>query len=151
MKQDPIIFGGIAGIIGTIAKEILDFIFVAIGFSKYSYWNIAASLFILPKDVNRSGGWILGALTDIIASAVFGVILLYVIKFTGRKYLYIKGIGFGWFIWVLFFGVVINLHVVRITPTDIGTSLSSFFEHLIFGLTTAWGIHKFASDSIESK
>ena len=80
MKQDPVISGSIAGVVGTIAKEIIDFILVAIGFSKYTYWSIAASIFILPKDVNKLGGWILGALADIIASAVLGIVFLYFIK-----------------------------------------------------------------------
>lgn len=146
MKQDPIIFGGMAGIAGTIAKEVLDFLSVAVGFSKHTYWHVAASIFVLPKDVTKVGGLVIGALADMVTGAFFGVLLLYLIKFTKKDYLYLKGLGFGWFIWLVSFGLVVNLHVVRITPIDIGSSLSAFIEHSVFGLTTAWFIGKYAKD-----
>lgn len=149
MKQDPIIYGGIAGIIGTIAKEAVDFISVAVGFSKHTYWHVAASIFVHPQEVTKVGGVVLGALADMIIGAFFGVLLLYFIKFTKKDYLYIKGLGFSWLIWLFLFGMVVNLHIVRITPADIGTSLSAFIEHSLFGLTAAWFIGKYATKLIE--
>ncbi len=150
LKQDPIIFGGMAGIVGTVAKEAADFVSVTVGFSKHLYWHVAASIFVQPEEVTKVGGWILGALADMITGAIFGVILLYFIKLAKKDYLYLKGLGFGWFIWLSLFGFVINLHVVRITPTDLGSSLSAFIEHSIFGLTAAWFIGKYATELIEN-
>ncbi len=36
-------------------------------------------------------------------------------------------------IWLSLFGTFINLHIVKITPTDIGNSLSVFLEYSAFG------------------
>ncbi len=151
MKQDSIVSGAISGLIGTIAKEIIDFISVAVGFSKETYWHVAASIFVKPAEAATPVGQALGALADLITGAFFGVLLLYLIKFTGKDYLYIKGLGLGWLIWLAVFGIVINLQVVRITPTDLGTSLSAFIEHSVFGLTAAWFIGKYATELIGSR
>jgi hypothetical protein len=146
MKQDTLIYGAMAGIAGTIAKEAIDFLSVVLGWSKYLYWHIAASIFILPEEVTQAGGLILGALGDLVAGSLFGIVLLYILKYTGKDYLYFKGLGFGWLIWLGFFGLVVNIHIIRITPTDIGTSLSAFLEHSVFGLTTAWFIGKYGQE-----
>jgi hypothetical protein len=148
MKQDPIIFGGMAGVAGTIAKEAADFLSVAVGFSQETYWHVAASIFVLPKDTMKPGGWFLGAVADMVTGAFLGILLLYLIKFSGKNYLYLKGLGFSWLIWLVLFGLVVNLHIVRISPTDIGTSLSAFIEHSVFGLTAAWFIGKYALKTI---
>ncbi len=147
MKSDPVICGALAGIIGTLAKEIVDFLSVTIGWSKYLYWNLAASVFVLPKDVHQPGALIIGGLADIIVGSFWGIVLFYIIKFSGRSYSYIKGLGIGWLIWLSLFGAVVNLHVVRITPTDIGTTLSAFVEHSAFGLTATWFINQFADST----
>lgn len=145
MKPDTIIYGGLAGVVGTIIKEIFDFVSFGLGWSKHLYWHIAASIFVLPKDIYKPGALFLGLFADLVISAFFGVALIYLIKRTGEKYLYMKGLGFGWFIWLLLFGAIINLHIVRITPTDIGTSLSALLEHSIFGLTMAWFIGRYSN------
>lgn len=149
MKQDPIIYGGIAGIIGTIAKELVDFISVAVGFSKHTYWHVAASIFVEPKEVTKVGALVVGALADLITGAFFGILLLFFVRYTKKDYLYLKGLGFGWFIWLFLFGIAINLEIVHIIPMGIGTSLSAFIEHSIFGLTTVWFIGKYAPKLIE--
>ena len=150
MKPDPIICGGFAGILGTIAKEIIDLVDFSIGWSKILYWHLAASVFVLPRDVNKFGALIIGALGDMITGAFFGIVLLYLIKFTGKNYYYLKGLGLGWIVWLTLFGVFVDFHIVRITPTDIGTSLCAFGEHSVYGLVVAWSIVKFGSKFLRS-
>jgi hypothetical protein len=88
--------------------------------------------------------------SDIIGG-FWGIVLLYIIKFTGKSYYYIKGLDLGWLVWLTFFGGIVNLHIVRITPTDIGSSLSAFIENSTFGLTAAWFIGKYASPVIDKR
>ncbi len=149
MKPDSVIIGGMAGFIGTIIKEILDFLNVLIGWSKYLYWHLAASVFVQPTAVNHPGALILGALGDLITGAMFGVILLYTIKLTGKDYLYIKGLAFGWLIWLGVFGLMMNIEIVRITPTDIGSNLCAFVEHSVFGISAAWFIGRYGKELID--
>ncbi len=134
MEEDLIVTGALAGVIGNIFKELFNYVSVALGWAKYSYWQVAASIFVKPENVNQFGAKILGTLGDFLLGASFGVLLLYLLNKTGRRYFEIKGLGLAWLLWMGLFGLVVNFEVVRLTPTDIGTSLSAFFSHSILGL-----------------
>jgi len=149
-KRDEVLVGAAAGLLGTIAKELLQLAFGALGWSKHQYWHIAASVFVLPGEVAKPGGLILGALGDMITGALLGAVLVLATRVIGRRYLLLKGLGFSWLVWIGLFGLIGNLHVIRITPVDIGTGLSTFLSHSLFGLVTAWLARTWLAEPLNS-
>ncbi len=137
MKEDPIIAGATAGLIANIAKDAGNLISILLNWTNYYYWHLAASIFVEPESVKKPGALFLGFLGDNIIAATFGIILYYLISYTGKRFFIIKGLGLSWLLWVFLFGAVINLDIVRITPTDIGTNLSAFLNHSLFGIVSA--------------
>lgn len=142
MKEDLIVTGAIAGTIGNICQLLFNFGCFLIGWTKYTYFQIAASVFVVPDRVNTWGALLLGMLADLVVGASFGIALLYIVNKTGNKFLAFKGLGLAWIMWLVLFGLIVNIHIVRITPTDIGTNQCAFFSHLILGLVTAWWLKR---------
>ena len=140
MREDPVMIGAIAGFIGTVVKEVLNGISVMFDWSGKLYWHMAASVFVLPHDVKKPGALLLGALGDFITGAFFGIAVVYVLRLTGRRFAYIKGLGVAWMVWLGLFGLVANLDIIRLTPVGIETGLSGFVTHTFFGLATVWAI-----------
>lgn len=151
MKDDPVMLGAFAGIIGTFAKETFNFISFAVGWSEELYWRMAASIFVLPRDVNKPVALLLGALGDIITGAFFGVLFVYFLRLTGPGFRYFKGLGFAWMIWLGLFGLITNLDIIRVTPLGIDTALSAFISHTFFGLGLAWVVRKWGMTVVNSK
>jgi Na+/proline symporter len=65
----------------------------------------------------------------------FGVLFIYVIYFTGKENLWIKGIGFGMLVWVSIFGVLLQQLIQGKIPPEPSGILVTVVAHFIFGLS----------------
>jgi hypothetical protein len=137
MNEDPVITGAIAGIAANIAKDLVNLITNLLHWTIYYYWPMAASVFVPQEQSGKFGALVLGFLADFIIGGAFGVTLYYMIAFTGKRHFILKGLGLAWLYWIFLFGILVNFHFVRITPTDIGSNLSAFLSHSALGLVAA--------------
>jgi hypothetical protein len=137
MNEDPIVAGSTAGLIANIAKDLVNLLTKLLNWTDYYYWPMAASVFV-PEDLTlKAGALILGFLGDFIIAGAFGVALYYFIAFTGKRHFIFKGLSLAWLLWIVLFGMLVNVHFIRITPTDIGSNLSAFLSHSALGMVTA--------------
>jgi hypothetical protein len=137
MNEDPIVAGATAGIMANIAKDLVNLITNLLHWTVYYYWPLAASVFVPPELTSKFGALVLGFLGDFIIGGAFGVALYYFIAFTGKRHFIFKGLSLAWLLWIVLFGMLVNVHFIRITPTDIGSNLSAFLSHSALGMVTA--------------
>jgi len=142
MLKDKILVGSMAGIIATLFKAIPNLILWKLKIVPALYLHIAASSLILPKDVNRPIGIIIGLIADLITGGTIGILAAQGLKIFGCDYLAHKGLVIGSLVWLFGFGVALNLGVAKINPSDPLLQLTSLIDHLIFGLITVYLIIK---------
>ena len=147
--KDKYTFSILASILANIPINILDYIFYYIGINKFHMWHIAASAYFKITEVDTIPALIIGAISDYSTAALMGILIMYLLFFTGTEYYWIKGISVGSAWWLFAFGVILRTKVGRIDPIDSGTNLYHIFEHLLLGALIAWIIKKYGKQLLK--
>ena len=144
--KDKYSFAILAAILANIPINILDYIFYILDINQYHMWHIAASAYFKAKDTGTIPALITGAITDYSTASIFGLIIIYLLYFTGTEYYWLKGLSVGALSWLFSFGIILREHVSRIDPVDPGTNLYHVAEHYLLGLLIAWIIAKYGKE-----
>lgn len=147
--KDKYTFGIIAGVLANIPITILDYIFYLIGINKYQMWQIAASVYL--NNTNTIAALIIGIFTDFSVVSMMGIVVIYLLYFTGTEYYWLKGLSMGAVGWVFAFGVFLRTQIVRIDPVDAGTNFYHVVEHLLLGVLIAWISVKYGKRILEKQ
>jgi len=94
-------------------------------------------VYIEKKDLHTPAGLIIGAAADYIMGGVKGVVLAYLIYFTGWDFYLFKGIAVGLLFWLICFGLILRLNIAGIDPVEPGTNLTHLSWHILLGVTNA--------------
>ncbi len=139
----------VAGIIGSIVRELFDAIIILIGLPIIHIASLAVDLF--TNDINHIHSWlgvIIGIMTDWIMGAVIGVGIGLVLQWSGRQNYLLKGLGIGLISWVVIFGFLVQgmpwMFVLK--PTLFNT-LFAIIPHGLYASITAFFIVKFTKVS----
>ena len=135
----------ISGVIGSIVRELFDFIVIRLGLPIIHISSLAVDLFSSNlNQINSVTGILIGTLTDWIMGASIGVIIGLVLQWSGRQNYLLKGIGIGLVSWVAIFGFLVHglpqMFIFR--PTMFNT-LFAIVPHSIYASTTAYFIVRF--------
>lgn len=136
--KDKIMAGLVVGLLADVVKLAVNYSFFLLGFVKTVFWQVAATRFLSSSELFKPVAYLIGGLVDLTTTAVLGVIFIYLIRFTGRDYVWYKGAGFGLIVWVGLFGTVLAEAVERKLPADARTIIVTAVAHLIFGLSLAF-------------
>ena len=93
--NDNIVVGAIAGSIGGAIGIMFSFSMYLLGISPMSSINLAATLVTIDVVNLTTGGVIFAIITHLLVASLFGTLLTYILKFTGKHFWIFKGIGFG--------------------------------------------------------
>lgn len=99
--QDSIGAATIAGIIGAVLMDLLVYALVVLGIPIITPWNIAADVFLKWDEVNTTLGLLLGVIETIALCVATAILIVLLIKLTGKDFAILKGIvtanavGFG--------------------------------------------------------
>lgn len=97
--------------------------------------HYAGSLFLDLDTLHHSWiGSVVSFLADYSYSGFLGMLFVYFLHFTGKRYYLSKGIIFGIFIWLFSFGGLRSLTVVKLQRVPPGDWITIFLLHLLFGL-----------------
>ena len=143
MLKDTILFGGTAGVIGNIGKEVITWVFYYLGLTRYTFEHFCAGIYVSPAHLNEPAAFLLGFLTDFTFAAIFGITILIIIKKTGTDFWIIKGLVFGIGIYVLCYGILRPLISSKVIIQAPLTNLLFIIPNLLFGLIVSWFIHRF--------
>lgn len=140
MFQDKVISGSISGILAKIFADIIEFPLWKLGVIKHPLSHYAQSIFIKPVHQIFYGSWI-GFLADYIYSVFLGIIFFYFLQLSGKRYHLIKGILYGAFLWLMSYGWIRSLPVVKFRTVISQDVIPQFFLHLVYGLALGWMVY----------
>lgn len=142
MIKDRILIGSVAGMIGSLFKDLPNFILYKLGVVKYLYAHLAASAHLHEADVYSPIGILIGFLGDTMTGGAIGVVTILFLDKFGLDYWWYKGCIIGNTVWLFGLGVILNLGTVNLVPGDPIFRFTSIFDHLLFGLTIVYLIYK---------
>jgi FtsH-binding integral membrane protein len=91
---------------------------------------------------------ILGWIDHLLVSMVLGVILVYILHYSGRDYALIKGAIFGAVVWLVTIGIISPL-AGYIPPSPQAIDLAILLAyHILYGILAAWLLLRFHVKSV---
>lgn len=144
--NDKIFLGTVCGLLGAIPGRLLNKAEFALGLTDSRYEEMASSLFVKRKHLNKPGSKNLGVIVNSLLASFVGITTTYTLSTTGRDYAFLKGIGITSFTWLGLYGFSTQARIRKSKNPNV--ALLSYLDHLIFGATTAALVTKLGTDSI---
>lgn len=136
--RDKVVFGMTVGLLADGVKLLVNYLGYLLNFSDKVFWQIVASRFLEKHLLNRPVAYLVGGIADLAVAGFLGVAFVYLLTFTGWRFIYIKGSGFAILVWVFLFGTLLSQSQGThgsLTPTAI---LLTAVAHFIYGLALAF-------------
>lgn len=93
MEKDRLVAGGIAGVAGSVVNIINGVIFKSLGWSDRAFFDYSTTLFGKTTYADKGFlGFLMGVITEVAVCIIFGVLFVYIIKFTSSRLLIHKRI-----------------------------------------------------------
>lgn len=108
--EDRLVVGGIAGLIGAAIQNIYSFFIKGLNLADYTYSDFATTV-LTGKVFGDPLGLVAGFITYLSVGVILGIVFAYMIALTSSKYLYLKGLLYGFVLWFLLtgFGTIFRL------------------------------------------
>lgn len=137
LVHDKMIRGVLIGICADIVKLIFNYFCYLMGWTPVVFWQIVATRFLDPAELFQPAAFLIGGAADLTVSVVLGIVFLYLLEYTNRRFGWIKGAGFGLLVWVGLFGTILGQSAQNKLPITSTTVVVTLFAHLAFGLSLA--------------
>jgi hypothetical protein len=106
--------------------------------------EISAAFFLDESQIATTMGTIVGALAFLFTGAAGGVLLAYLIKYSGKDFFWLKGLALGGLMVLGVMGFTIGLlDVAPQMHKDATTMLFHIIESLAYGLVTSYIIYRY--------
>ena len=144
--KNSITIGLLGGSIGAIFMEIYNLLLFKAGKTEMLYGHLASGFFATPFRTKKRKNLILGEIAHLGIGSIWGILLTYILKKTGKDHHLIKGT----FISILSVGSLIGgqkfgiLKRFRLTKSF----YSAIWTHLVHGLVSAQAIVLLADPTI---
>ncbi len=148
--MDRVVAGSMAGMASGFLTGAISNIMYLLGVCTLSMNAIGGGMFTREMlSVNAPLSWqLLGWVTHLIVSSMFGVILVYILVFTGRDYAILKGLLFGsaaWFVAISLVSPLAGFVPRNANPVDLFIMLG---YHVLFGVFAAWLLVRYAEPAL---
>ncbi|HBE80774.1 MAG TPA: hypothetical protein DDW65_23760 [Firmicutes bacterium] len=139
--MDRTLKGLLAGIIGAIPMNIINFIFYGLKLTEIRFIDWASIIMTgsLPNDLNSI---IYSLFVQIIWSGALGIGLAYSISLINSKGYLIKAIIYSFMVGFTFRGIVVLYQVPELYKISAQTSELNFIPAMVWGLTAAYMLRK---------
>lgn len=142
MLKDRVMAGVLIGLLANVIKLSVNYLGFLLNFTPVVFWQMVAAQFLAREDLFRPAAYLIGAAADLAMTALLGAAFVYVIRFIGEEYLYIKGLGFGLTVWAILFGSFFTARIQEKIPPEPSAILVTLVAHSIFGLSLAFFTEK---------
>lgn len=114
LLRDTMTIGTIGGLVGTLAMHITNYVLMSFGLVKITTLQIASALFMDWEQVNTTYGVIVGAINHFFIGAIAGVIIAIVLKYFGKDYYLLKGLGVLGVMYLFAMGFILPLNDIAL-------------------------------------
>jgi hypothetical protein len=148
--RDTITIGTIAGSISTITITLFTWILRLLGFNFISIWETAANIILNKGLIHEPVGYFIGMVAHFTLGAIFGIMLAYMLRLTGKDFYILKGIGLGALFWLGSIGFFMHLLNIQIQGRNSPISnIIVVIEFHIMGIVTSSIIKKYGKFKIK--
>ncbi len=129
--------GAMLGVLADLVKLGFNYLAFRFGLAGAIFWRVVAAQFVRAADLASPMAVAIGAVADLTTAALLGTAFLFLLRYTGMRYLWFFGASFGLAAWVMLFGLIIGSKAVSalsLTPMNIMVTPAA---HLLFGLALA--------------
>jgi len=140
--MDTVLRGGLAGMIGYTVCGVSNYTLYMLGVLPSTGIHYNAILLTPPNTPVNSFTLLIGVIAGILVTGPFvGVIISYLIEWSGRDYAWIKGFGVATVLWPVHVAILPSIATPNLYPVlpPIMVFACYFFEG-IFGIVTALAI-----------
>lgn len=134
MIENKVFLGISAGIIVNIIANIIDYFLYTLSLNDYLAWHIAASIYFPLDQLKTFPALFLGIILDYILASIIGIIIVYILHYTGTDHYIMKAIVVGTIAVLLVDGIILGFlpeTVDSFTPDHL-------IEHIIIAIFIAW-------------
>ncbi len=143
--RDTMTIGTIGGLIGTLFMHITNYILQSFGMIKITTLQIAAALFMDWEQVNTTYGVIIGTINHFFIGAIAGVIIAIVLRYFGKDYYLLKGLGVLGVMYLAAMGFILPLNdIATQIRSDTGSLLGHIISYTISGIITTIIIYRYS-------
>jgi hypothetical protein len=143
--RDTITIGSIAGCCGTIVMTLYKWILLLFGLKFISTWETAAHIILNHNLIHTPIGYLTGYTMQFILGSIFGIVVAYMLRATGKDFYLIKGIGVGAIVWLSSVGFFMRLlHIELQGRGDSLTNFLTIFDWIILGVISSSVVAKYA-------
>lgn len=138
MLKNKFILGILVGLLADGVKLTVNFLLFKLNLTSLVFWQLISLMLVEVKDVHMPLAIFIGAAADITVTSLLGILFIYFVYFTGKDYVWLKGIGFAMLTWVTLFGVLLAQLVNSDhshNPTDI---IVIILAHFSFGVAISF-------------
>lgn len=138
--KDRLIAGAISGMIGALAKTLLNYLFFLLGVTRHTYPSLIAMILLKSHGPFHIGALLIGFIIDSVIGGTVGILIIYLLEGVGRRYLWMKGVIFGNLVWLV--GPILilpNLHKGLL----ISFQYISLLDHWVLGVIMVLLIRRF--------
>lgn len=139
MEKDRLVAGTVAGLVGSIVTVITGTIFKTIGWADRAFFDYSTTMFGKSAYTDKGFfGFLMAVITQVAVCVIFGIVFAYIIKATSSRYLYIKGIGYGFVLWMLLSSIGTMFDIPLFDNIPLNVAYTTLFTALFFGFIVAW-------------
>ncbi len=138
--MDRVVAGSAAGLVTGVVLGVTVNLFNAAGLTEYSSIQIAGGILTgqYMTDPMSPGMLVVAWSSHLVIAMAVGVMLVYLLSFTGREYGVLKGVLLGGFFWLFNNGIMAPLLKLELLPPmGYGDLIFSLVRHFLFGALTA--------------
>ncbi len=136
--KDKYLLGFVSAAIVATILNFVDYLSVRLHINEWHIWQIAGSLFFGKEELTGIPALIIGALTHTTLIGFAGVIICYILHYTGRTWYIVKGITVFLLFWIMLFGGILSLKITSITqPVGAQTNIAHMIGHITAGILTS--------------
>ena len=130
--KDRVLHGIVTGIISGTPDTLLNLLQYRIGITDIKYSNMGANLFFPKNLIHNRLAQLTGMVANLILIGTAGVMYTFLLSLTGRDKALVKGIGFGFSLWVFVLGIGNKMGLIDKIKNPL-SPLLSLIDHVIFG------------------
>lgn len=130
--KDSTGIGVISGLIASLVFTTIQLALYYTGIMNYTLIHIWSQI-VIPRSEFTPIALTLGFMGHIFTGLFFAVIITYYLKLAGTDYLWLKGLVWGGFLWIIRIGVINNLFMRQsLLIPDSSVAFGELITHIIY-------------------